>query len=41
MIDEIRADDMIPGLRPHEISLLRLFETVTDDAVVEINETGK
>ncbi|XP_010421001.1 PREDICTED: probable RNA 3'-terminal phosphate cyclase-like protein [Camelina sativa] len=39
-IDEIRSDDMIPGLRPHEISLLRLIETVTDDAVVEVNETG-
>ncbi|XP_010533931.1 PREDICTED: probable RNA 3'-terminal phosphate cyclase-like protein [Tarenaya hassleriana] len=40
IIEEIRADDMIPGLRPHEISLLRLFEIVSDDCVVEINETG-
>ncbi|EOA20860.1 hypothetical protein CARUB_v10001197mg [Capsella rubella] len=40
VIDEIRADETIPGLRPHEISLLRLIETVTDDAVVKINETG-
>lgn len=41
LISEIRADDMIPGLLPHEISLLRLFETVSDDCVIEINETGK
>ncbi|EFH68592.1 predicted protein [Arabidopsis lyrata subsp. lyrata] len=32
---------MIPALRPHEVNLLRHLETVTDDAVVEINETGK
>ncbi|KFK22464.1 hypothetical protein AALP_AAs64980U000100 [Arabis alpina] len=31
LISEIRDDDMIPGLRPYEISLLRLFETVSDD----------
>ncbi|XP_009107405.1 probable RNA 3'-terminal phosphate cyclase-like protein [Brassica rapa] len=40
IIDEIRADDMIPGLLRHEMSLLRLFETVSDDCVVEVNETG-
>jgi RNA 3'-terminal phosphate cyclase-like protein len=39
-IDEIRADETIPGLRPHEVNLLRLLEIVTDDAVVDINETG-
>ncbi|CAH8362803.1 unnamed protein product [Eruca vesicaria subsp. sativa] len=40
IMDEIRADDMIPGLLRHEMSLLRLFETVSDDCVVEVNETG-
>uniref|UniRef100_A0A1J3K2W4 Putative RNA 3'-terminal phosphate cyclase-like protein n=1 Tax=Noccaea caerulescens TaxID=107243 RepID=A0A1J3K2W4_NOCCA len=39
-IKEIRADETIPGLRTHEMSLLRLFETVCDDGVVEVNETG-
>lgn len=41
LIEDIRADDMIPGLRPHEVSLLHLFEKVSDDCLVEINETGK
>jgi RNA 3'-terminal phosphate cyclase-like protein len=41
LIEEIRADDTLPGLRPHEVSLLRLFEKLSDDCVVEINETGK
>ncbi|ESR37328.1 hypothetical protein CICLE_v10028663mg [Citrus x clementina] len=40
LIDDIRADDTMPGLRPHEISLLRLLERICDDCVVEINETG-
>ncbi|OVA00309.1 RNA 3'-terminal phosphate cyclase [Macleaya cordata] len=40
LIDEIRPDDTWPGLRPHEISLLRLLEKISDDCVVEINETG-
>ncbi|XP_062172231.1 probable RNA 3'-terminal phosphate cyclase-like protein [Alnus glutinosa] len=40
LIEEIRADETLPGLRPHEVSLLRLFEMVSDDCVVEINETG-
>ncbi|CAH8271831.1 unnamed protein product [Arabidopsis lyrata] len=40
VIDDIRADEMIPGLRPHEVNLLRLLEIVTDDAFVEVNETG-
>ncbi|CAH8315253.1 unnamed protein product [Eruca vesicaria subsp. sativa] len=40
IIDEICADDMIHGLLHHEMSLLRLFETVSDDCVVEVNETG-
>ncbi|KAJ0231915.1 RNA 3'-terminal phosphate cyclase [Hirschfeldia incana] len=40
IIDEIRVDDMIHGLLRHEMSLLRLFEAVSDDCVVEVNETG-
>ncbi|WCJ25425.1 RNA 3'-terminal phosphate cyclase-like protein [Euphorbia peplus] len=40
VIDDIRADDTLPGLRPHEINLLRLLETISDDSFVEINETG-
>ncbi|XP_021279316.1 probable RNA 3'-terminal phosphate cyclase-like protein [Herrania umbratica] len=40
LIEDIHADDTLPGLRPHEISLIRLFEKVTDDCLIEINETG-
>ncbi|XP_041020655.1 probable RNA 3'-terminal phosphate cyclase-like protein [Juglans microcarpa x Juglans regia] len=40
LIEDIRADDTLPGLRQHEVSLLRLFEKVSDDCVIEINETG-
>lgn len=40
LIEDIRADDTWPGLRSHEISFLRLLETITDGCDVEINETG-
>lgn len=40
LIEDIRASATFPGLRPHEISFLRLLEKVCDDCVVEINETG-
>ncbi|KAK2966940.1 hypothetical protein RJ640_002125 [Escallonia rubra] len=40
MIEDIRADATWPGLRPHEVSFLRLLETISDDCSVEINETG-
>ncbi|KAK7362953.1 hypothetical protein VNO77_05078 [Canavalia gladiata] len=40
LIEDIRTNETWPGLRNHEISLLRLFETVCDDCHVEINETG-
>ncbi|KAL5747769.1 hypothetical protein ACOSP7_024783 [Xanthoceras sorbifolium] len=40
LIEDIRAEETWPGLRPHEVSLLRLLEKVCDDCVVEINETG-
>lgn len=41
LIEDIRADETIPGLRPHEISFLRLLERISDDCLIEINETGK
>ncbi|XP_057446869.1 probable RNA 3'-terminal phosphate cyclase-like protein isoform X2 [Lotus japonicus] len=40
LIEDIRADETWPGLRSHEILLLRLFDTICDDCLVEINETG-
>lgn len=40
IIEDIRHEDTWPGLRPHEISLLRLLEKVCDDCAIEINETG-
>nr|GLL42302.1 probable RNA 3'-terminal phosphate cyclase-like protein [Ipomoea trifida] len=40
LIEDIRADATWPGLRPQEVSFLRLLEKVCDDCVVEINETG-
>ncbi|XP_022142004.1 probable RNA 3'-terminal phosphate cyclase-like protein [Momordica charantia] len=40
LIEDIRADETFPGLRPHEVSFLRLLEKVSDDCTIEINETG-
>ncbi|PSS33694.1 RNA 3'-terminal phosphate cyclase-like protein [Actinidia chinensis var. chinensis] len=40
LIEDIRADETWPGLRPHEVSFLRLLEKISDDCTVEINETG-
>ncbi|XP_076947820.1 putative RNA 3'-terminal phosphate cyclase-like protein [Bidens hawaiensis] len=40
LIEDIRADATWPGLLSHEVSFLRLLETVSDDCLVEINETG-
>ncbi|KAL6011231.1 hypothetical protein ACLOJK_001676 [Asimina triloba] len=40
LITDIRSDDTSPGLRPHEINLLRLIETISDDCQVKINDTG-
>ncbi|URD93435.1 RNA 3'-terminal phosphate cyclase-like [Musa troglodytarum] len=40
LVEDIRSDDTSPGLQPHEVSLLRLIEKVSDDCTVEINETG-
>ena len=39
-VDGIRETDERPGLQPHEASLLRLIEKVTNGSVVEISETG-
>ncbi|CAN1831947.1 Probable RNA 3'-terminal phosphate cyclase-like protein, partial [Linum perenne] len=39
-VDGIRDGDKFPGLRKHEISLIRLFDTITDDCFVEINDTA-
>ncbi|KAJ3123521.1 hypothetical protein HK101_006334, partial [Irineochytrium annulatum] len=40
-IDKIRSDDdENPGLADYEISLLRLFEKMTNGATVEISYTG-
>ncbi|KAL6551533.1 hypothetical protein OROGR_007687 [Orobanche gracilis] len=40
LIEDIRTDSTWPGLRPHEVSYLRLLEEVSDGCVVEINDTG-
>ncbi|KAL8471521.1 hypothetical protein ACS0TY_028964 [Phlomoides rotata] len=41
LVEDIRVDSTWPGLRPHEVSFLRLLEKVCDDCTVEINETGR
>ncbi|KAJ4751641.1 RNA 3-terminal phosphate cyclase-like protein [Rhynchospora pubera] len=40
VVEEIRSEETSPGLRPYEVSLLRLLESISDDCLVEINETG-
>ena len=40
IIKDIRAEDENPGLRPHELSLLRLVEKLTNGSIVNINKTG-
>ena len=41
LIKNIRADDVeAPGLRPHEVSFLRLLESMTNGSTFEINNTG-
>ncbi|KAG7662853.1 uncharacterized protein J8A68_003623 [[Candida] subhashii] len=39
-ITKIRSNDMNPGLRDHEVSLLRLLESVTNGSHIEISYTG-
>ncbi|KAF3330814.1 putative RNA 3'-terminal phosphate cyclase-like protein [Carex littledalei] len=40
VVDDIRSEESSPGLRSYEVSLLRLLESISDDCLVEINETG-
>ena len=39
-IDRIRADDDEPGLRPYEVSFLRLVEKLTQGSRLEISYSG-
>lgn len=39
-ISKIRSNDMNPGLRDHEVSFLRLLESVTNGSHIEISYTG-
>lgn len=39
-VNKIREKDERPGLQPHEASLLRLMEKITNGSLVEISETG-
>jgi RNA 3'-terminal phosphate cyclase-like protein len=41
LIRNIRADDTeSPGLRPYEVSFLRLLDSITNGSKLEINATG-
>ncbi|PKU78055.1 probable RNA 3'-terminal phosphate cyclase-like protein [Dendrobium catenatum] len=40
LVEDIRSESASPGLRPYEVSLLRLLEKISDDCTVEINDTG-
>lgn len=41
LIKNIRADDIVsPGLRPYEVSFLRLLDSMTNGSRLEINTTG-
>ena len=39
-IDDIRSGDAAPGLRPYEVSLLRLLDKISDRHTIDLNETG-
>lgn len=39
-ISKIRSNDMNPGLKDHEVSFLRLLESVTNGSHIEISYTG-
>ncbi|CAH1366757.1 unnamed protein product [Tenebrio molitor] len=39
-VTHIRALDDEPGLREFEVSLIRLFDKITNGSVIELNETG-
>ena len=40
IVKDIRSDETNPGLRPFEMSLLKLLEKVTNGTQVVINKTG-
>jgi RNA 3'-terminal phosphate cyclase-like protein len=39
-IEDIRSGDAAPGLRPHEVSLLRLLDKISDSHTIDLNEPG-
>lgn len=39
-INNIRSDDLEPGLKDYEVSFLRLLEMITNGSVIEISYTG-
>jgi RNA 3'-terminal phosphate cyclase-like protein len=40
IVKDIRTDHVNPGLRPYEVSLLRLVEKMTNGSEININKTG-
>ena len=40
IIKNIRSDEQDPGLKPHEIDLLKLLEKLTNGTQININKTG-
>jgi RNA 3'-terminal phosphate cyclase-like protein len=40
LIEDIRADHTLPGLRPHEFSLLDLLAKVSFNYLIDVNDTG-
>lgn len=39
-VHDIRSEVTPPGLSPHEISLIRLLDKISDGCVVQIDDTG-
>lgn len=39
-ISQIRSKDVNPGLRPHEVSFIRLLDAVTNGSTIEFSYTG-
>lgn len=39
-IVNIRKDDFEPGLKGYEVSLIRLFDKITNGTKIEINQSG-
>lgn len=39
-IVNIRKDDFEPGLKVYEVSLIRLFDKITNGTKIEINQSG-